>query len=147
MRSEFGWSKAVLIWDGSDLGWFVQNGGHFVQTIPKPNKMAAILFGFGMVHPITIALAMMDHSKTEPSQIRTLKSSDLGWCLVFRIRISSPHCNLDQISQISKSKTLNPYLQCDLNLKINSLFTFVVFDSKDFSTITLFDLLISGVSC
>ena len=90
MRSEFGWSKAVLIWDGSDLGWFVQNGGHFVQTIPKPNKMAAILFGFGMVHPITIALAMMDHSKTEPSQNQSFKCSVLGWCLVFRVHFQAP---------------------------------------------------------
>ena len=32
-RSEFKWSKVVWIWNNSDIEWFGQNGGHFVQIL------------------------------------------------------------------------------------------------------------------
>ena len=40
-----------------------------------------------------MSIAMPEHSKTEPFEIRTSKCSDLEWIRISDVQYSSPHCN------------------------------------------------------
>ena len=66
----------------------------FCTNHPKSEQLCSDFewYSCGMVHHIAMALTMMDHSKTEPFQIRTIFCSVFEWCLVFQVRFSSSAC-------------------------------------------------------
>ena len=96
-RSDFGWSKAVPLANGSVFKWFGQNGCHFVWISNGFVRFSNVRFSNGRFQYIDdgTGMAGTDHSKSEPSQYRTWKRSVFEWIRYSNVRYSSPHCILE----------------------------------------------------